>query len=159
MSRPPSDGLERAALSDRDFQRLAAWRYALRRFLGFSECAARRAGLSPSQHQLLLCVRGFPKGQPTVADLAEHLQIRHHSVVGLLDRCERAGLVRRRDHPQDRRRVLVSLTPRGRRVLQSLTLVHLRELASLAPAFPVGAPLLSTLGAPSPIGREQGAAE
>jgi DNA-binding MarR family transcriptional regulator len=123
-------------LSDRDYQRLARWRAALRRFLRFSENAARRAGISPSQHQLLLFVRGFHDGDPAIGDLAECLQLRHQSAVGLVDRCQRAGLVRRRTDPNDRRRVLVELTSRAGRLLDRLTIEHLRELQILRRAFP-----------------------
>jgi DNA-binding MarR family transcriptional regulator len=123
-------------LSDREYQRLARWRAALRRFLRFSENAARRAGISPSQHQLLLFVRGFDRGDPAIGDLAECLQLRHQSAVGLVDRCQRAGLVRRRTDPNDRRRVLVELTSRASRLLDRLTIEHLRELQILRRAFP-----------------------
>ncbi len=124
-------------LSDEDYRRLARWRHALRRFLRFSEDAARRAGVSPAQHQALLCVRGFETGRPTIAELAERLQVRHQSAVGLVDRCQRGGLVRRVADPRDRRCVLVELTPRAKRLLERRTREHLRELASLREAFPL----------------------
>lgn len=123
-------------LSEADFRRLAAWRYALRRFLRFSESAARAAGLSPSQHQLLLFVRGFAQ-RPNIAELAERLQLRHQSTVGLVDRCQEAGLLRRRRDADDRRRVRVELTAKARRVLERLAREHLRELESLRRAFPL----------------------
>jgi DNA-binding MarR family transcriptional regulator len=122
-------------LTDTDYRRIARWRAALRRFLRFSENAARHAGISPSQHQLLLFVRGF-QGRPTIGDLADCLQLRHQSAVGLVDRCQRAGLVRRRTDPNDRRKVLVELTPRASRLLDRLTIEHLRELQTLRRAFP-----------------------
>ena len=124
-------------LTDEDYRRLARWRRALRRFLRFSEEAARRAGVSPTQHQVLLFVRGFEKGRPTIADLAERLQVRHQSAVGLIDRCQRGGFVRRVPDALDRRRVRIELTPRARRLLDRLTREHLRELASLREAFPL----------------------
>jgi len=124
-------------LTDRDYERLARWRYALRRFLRRAEVADRRAGISPTQYQLLVTVRGFPASRPRIADLAEWLQIRHQSAVGLVDRCERTGLVRRAADRTDRRRVVVLLTARGRRVLESLALDHLAELDRLGEAFPL----------------------
>jgi DNA-binding MarR family transcriptional regulator len=129
--------LTRKRLTDKDYRRLARWRHALRRFLRFSEAAARREGISLTQHHLLTFVRAFRGGAPTIADLAELLQIRHQSTVGLVDRCERSGLVRRRRDPGDRRRVFVELTPRAGKLLSRLTLGHLRELARLREAFPL----------------------
>ncbi len=124
-------------LTDSDYERLARWRYALRRFLRHAEIADRSAGISPVQYQLLVTVRGFPAGRPRIADLAEWLQIEHQSAVGLVDRCARAGLVRRAADPRDRRRVRVLLTARGRRVLEALALEHLAEIDRLGDAFPL----------------------
>jgi DNA-binding MarR family transcriptional regulator len=119
-----------------DYQRLARFRYALRRFLRFSEDAARRAGVSPGQYQLLLFVRGFGAKAPAVADLAERLQVRHQSAVGLVDRCAKAGLVRRSRDARDGRRVRVRLTPSGARLIARLVLEHYRGLAELRRAVP-----------------------
>src|SRR5919205_1305408 len=102
-----------ADLADGEYRALARFRYALRKFLRFSEEEARRAGLTPAQHQLLLVIRGFPDGAPSVSDLAERLQQRHHSVVELVDRAEAAGLVWREEDHSDRRRHLVRLTAAG----------------------------------------------
>lgn len=124
-------------LTDRDYERLARWRYALRRFLRRAEVADRGAGISPTQYQLLVTVRGFPEDRPRIADLAEWLQVRHQSAVGVVDRCERAGLVRRAADRRDRRRVAVLLTARGRRVLRNLAFEHLAELDRLGEAFPL----------------------
>jgi DNA-binding MarR family transcriptional regulator len=116
-------------LSDRDYQALARFRAALRRFLRFSEQAARDAGTTPAQHQLLLAVRGHAKPEPpTIADLADALQLRHHSAVELIDRAEAAGLVTRRADVNDLRRQRVSITAAGRRLLEGLTVVHRDEL-------------------------------
>lgn len=120
-----------------DYQALAEFRYQIRRFLHFSEQAARRAGLEPTQHQVLLAVKGHP-GEPTVGDLAERLQLRHHSVVGLLDRLEEHSLVRRSRGHGDRRQVRVGLTRRGEAVLRKLSLDHRAELQSAERAL-VGA--------------------
>lgn len=126
--RPPS------RLSSADYQLLAQLRYLLRRFAAFSEAAARRAGLSAQQHQALLAVRGFPgRARVSVGELAERLQLRHHSAVGLIDRLAARGLLRRHYDRRDRRRVLVTLTPRGQARLARLSRAHRAELARLAP--------------------------
>ncbi len=117
-----------------DYHALAEFRYQIRRFLRFSEEAARSAGLEPQQHQLLLALRGLPAAiLPTVSELAERLQIRHHSVVELVDRLEQRQLVRRHRSEADRRKVLVEMTPEGDQLLQSLALAHRQELESAGP--------------------------
>jgi len=118
------------------YRRLAEFRYALRRFLRSSENACRRAGVQPTQYQLLLFVEAFPGGRPTVADLAERLQIRHQSTVGLIDRCVRAGLARRERDAKDGRLVRVRLTRAGKRLLTRLVLEHFQGLAELRKAIP-----------------------
>jgi len=116
------------------YQALAEFRYQIRRFLHFSEEAARRAGLEPAQHQLLLAVKAHT-GKPTVGELAERLQLRHHSVVGLVDRLAECGLVRRERGRDDRRQVCVQLTREGGAVLRKLSLEHRDELESAGPAL------------------------
>lgn len=115
-------------LSDREYQALARFRYALRVFQRFSEEAARAAGITPAQHQLMLAIRGEPSGSPIIGDLAEALQVRHHSVVGLIDRAEAAGLVLRENDPDDNRRQHVVLTDAGSDVLNRLSTTHRDEL-------------------------------
>jgi len=114
------------------YRALAEFRYQIRRFLAFSERAARRAGLEPRQHQLLLAVKGLPAGRlATIGEIAERLQVRHHSAVELVGRLAAAGLVRRRRHPADRRQVVVRLTARGEAVLADLSRHHAAELRVL----------------------------
>ncbi len=114
-----------------DYRALAEFRYQVRRFLRFSEDAARAAGLEPQQHQLLLAVKGLPTGEePSIGELAERLQIRHHSLVELADRLEERGLVRRRRGDEDRRKVFVELTETGEQVLARLSVEHRSELQS-----------------------------
>jgi DNA-binding MarR family transcriptional regulator len=116
-----------------EFRALATFRYELRRFVRFSEDAARRVELEPRQHQLLLAVRGMPDGiAATVGALAERLQLRHHSTVELIDRSEARRLVRRAAPEGDRRRVVIELTPRGERVLGRLAAAHRAELRTVA---------------------------
>ncbi len=119
-----------------DYQALAEFRYQLRRFLRFSEKAAREAGLEPQQHQLMLAVKGAPDAAgPRISYLAERLQIQHHSAVELVDRLARKGLIRRSRGGEDRREVNVQLTARGERVLGELTRHTRAELRSAAPAL------------------------
>ena len=119
-----------------DYRTLAAFRHLLRRFLGFSEAAARNAGLAPQQHQALLAIKGFPGGEEvTIHDLAEQLCIRHHSAVELVDRLAASRLVVRRQDPADRRRMLLDLTERAERRLADLSTAHLEELRRLGPTL------------------------
>ena len=122
-------------LEDSDYQALAAWRYALRRFLHSSAEITRKGGVSPTQYQLLLFIRGSADGALAIADIAERLQVRHHSAVGLVDRCERAGLVRRQRDPANRRRVLVQTTARGAALLRRLANAHFATIERLGKAF------------------------
>lgn len=116
-------------LSDADYRSLARFRHALRRFERFSETAARRSGLPPAQHQLLLAIRGDE--DPSAAALsrvAERLQLKVHSVGELAARAEAAGLVVRRADPADGRRTLLTLTPQGADKLAELSVLHRDEL-------------------------------
>ena len=113
-------------------QDLAWFRYELRKFLGFSERAAKSQGLTPQQHQLLLGIAGFnATRRATISELAEFLQERHNSVVELVGRAMRNGLVRKKQDPRDRRFVYVSLTPRGETMLSRLTKLHRDEVERL----------------------------
>jgi len=122
------------AVSVAEYRALAEFRYQIRRFLNISEQAARAAGLEPQQYLLLLALRGLPEGkQATILTLAERLQLRHHSVVGLIDRLEKRGLVRRVRAKEDRRKVLISLTARGEQILGNLARKRLAELRATGP--------------------------
>lgn len=122
------------AVSVAEYRALAEFRYQIRRFLNVSEQAARAAGLEPQQYLLLLALRGLPEGkQATILTLAERLQLRHHSVVGLIDRLEKRGLVRRVQGKEDRRKVLISLTARGEQILDNLARKRLAELRATGP--------------------------
>ena len=120
-------------LSELDYQRLAEFRYHLRRFLTFSEHAAAKTGLSPQQHQALLAIKGMPQRNVTIGVLAERLGIRHNTAVELIDRLIANGLVERRQSSEDRRRVLINLTGRAQRLLAKMSLAHRKELKKLAP--------------------------
>ena len=121
-------------LNHADFERLAEFRYLLRHFLIFSEEAAEQAGLTAQQHQALLAIKGFGKAKPmTTGDLAERLGIRHHSAVGMIDRLLTKSLVKRRHGSEDRRQVLLALTPKADALLARLSAAHRDELQRLAP--------------------------
>ncbi len=122
-----------AVIKQSDYEALTALRYALRQFLHFSEKAAQSVGLTPQQHQALLAVKGFPGGLITISDLAERLQIRHHSAVGLVDRLAAHDFVRRESSSEDRRQVHVMLSPKGLEVLESLSKTHKEELRRIGP--------------------------
>ena len=125
-------------LSKTDLETLARFRYALRRFMRFSEEVTHRNGVTPLQYMLMLQIRGFPgRDWATVAELAERLQAKHHGVVSLVTRCEAAGLVRRRPSRSDKRRVEVHLTARGADCLGRLARLHRDELHSARAGFSV----------------------
>ena len=125
-------------LSKKDFETLSRFRYQLRRFLRFSEEAARRHGITHLQYQLLLHVRGFADREwATVSELAERLQAHHHGAVSLISRCEKLGLVQRRVGRNDRREVEVHLTPKGNDVLNAIAGQHRNELLRLQGVFHV----------------------
>jgi DNA-binding MarR family transcriptional regulator len=118
-----------AGVNSHVFHQLAQLRYRIRRFLRFSEQAARAAGITPQQHQLMLGIAGFTgRGWANVSELAEFLQERHNAVVELVARALRAGLVRKEAAAADRRVVRVELTPRGRSILMQLSALHRKEL-------------------------------
>lgn len=117
-----------------EFEALAEFRYALRQFLRFSEDAARAAGITPQHHQAMLAIKGFPgPGRITIGELAERLQLRHHSTVGLADRLVTEGFVRRMSDKEDRRQVRLGLTPRGESVLEKLSAAHHEQLRRMGP--------------------------
>ena len=115
---------------DEDYRRLLAFRVELRDFLRWSEDTAKSAGLTGALHQLLLVVRG--EREPTIAQAAARLHIRHHSAVELVARAQEAGLVRRVSDEGDHRLVRLALTAEGDVRLQALTIEHLPRIAGLA---------------------------
>lgn len=116
-------------VTDEEYATLAAFRYELRQFLRFSEAAAEAVGLTPQQHQALLAIRGFPgPGEMTVGGLAERLQIKPHSAVGLVNRLAAQELLTRRASTTDRRQVFLALTPHGNALLAELTAAHKAEV-------------------------------
>ncbi len=123
-----------ASIKQSEYEALATFRYSLRQFLRFSEDAAQSVGLTPHQHQALLAIRGFPGHQRvTIGELAERLQIRHHSAVELVNRLVADGLVFREGSEKDHRQVFVILTERGMNLLEQLAATHKRELKRIGP--------------------------
>jgi DNA-binding MarR family transcriptional regulator len=121
--------MSRAHSKPLNFEALADFRYAIRRYLNFSERNARKAGLEPQQYQALLAIKGLGDLQSaTIGVLAERLQIQHHSAVELMDRLEKRGMIRRHRSPSDRRKVAVELTKRGEAKLMRISLPHRDEL-------------------------------
>ena len=122
-------------LTPSDYRALGAFRYQIRRFLNFSEEAAKKEGIEPQQHQMLLAIRALedPSGAPSVGQLAQNLFIRHHSAVGLLDRLAERGLVERSRGTADRRQVQIRLTAAGGQALRRLSWIHREELRQSAP--------------------------
>ena len=123
-------------IADSDYRKLRDFRVGLRQFIRWSEEQATRAGITPSQHQLLLSVRAseHPRG-PTMGEVAEQLFLKHHSAVELVDRAERAGLVRRAQDLNDHRVVRLELTDRGAKRLRELSSAHLDELSRIRPSL------------------------
>lgn len=120
--------------SQADYEALSQFRYLIRRFLEFSQDAAKAEGLTPRQHQALLAIRGYPGGGPVaIGDLAERLRLRHHTTVELVDRLSEAGLVERVLDPADQRRALLRLTGLAADHLAELSAVHLDELSRIEP--------------------------
>jgi DNA-binding MarR family transcriptional regulator len=123
-------------MTSAEFRALAEFRYQIRIYLNGSEEAARNAGLEPQQYLLLLALRGLPQGrEASIRELAERLQLRHHSVVELVDRLERRLLLRRERSRDDRRQVILHLTPRGERILTRLAKQRILELRTAAPTL------------------------
>jgi len=142
----------RARRATVDYETLAELRYQIRRFLRARELAARAAGIEPQHYLLLLQIKGLGPEEPaTMSLLAERLQLRHHSVVELVDRLTSKGMVARRRSPRDRRQVIVALRPAGEAVLRRLALYSMAELRTEGPALV--AALTRLIGRTSPARR------
>lgn len=123
-------------MSHADYAALARLRLALRRFTAFSASAAHAAGLPAQQHQALLAIKGYPRGEAmTVGALAENLLITPHAATELVDRLVDAGLISRSKDANDRRRLILALTRKAERLLHSLSVVHLKEIRETLPAL------------------------
>ncbi len=128
------NGSKGRKFTDEDYRTLSSFRYALRRFLQFSERAAAQLGVTAQQYQAMLAVRGYPdRSRLTVGELAERMCIQHHSAVGLVDRLVERDLARRVSSRGDRRHVFVELTAHGERILEELAAIHRSELRRIGP--------------------------
>lgn len=134
-------------LSPADYQALAEFRYQIRKYLHFSEQAIHAAGLERQQYLFMLAIKGVPDGtRPRIRDLADRMLVQHHSAVELVNRLEAGGYVRRHRAQEDKREVLLELTPRGERVLNELVHHHYKELRTAGPALVVALQGLTTSG-------------
>lgn len=125
-----------ATITTEEYRALAELRHRIRLFVREGDAKARAAGLEPQQYLILLAIRGLPEStEATIRMLAERLALKHHSVVELVDRLEQRGLVRRARSREDRRRVLVSLLPRGEKLLEEVARHRISELRSSGAAF------------------------
>jgi DNA-binding MarR family transcriptional regulator len=117
-----------------DYRALAEFRYQIREFFAFSDRAVQAAGLEKGQYQLMLAIKGMPERlRPRIREVANRLHVQHHSAVELINRLEAGGYVRRERAEDDRREVLLALTPKGEKVLEELALHHHEELQEAAP--------------------------
>ena len=118
-------------ITENEYRGLAELRHRLRRFLQEGDATARQAGLEPQQYLLLLAIRGLPESQmATISRLADRLSLRHHSTVELIDRMEARGYIRRVRGREDRRQVLITLQPKGERLLEKVVAQRIIELRS-----------------------------
>ncbi len=123
----------RKKLTDGDYNRLANFRFALRRFLEFSAAAARTEGLTPRQHQAMLAIRGSEHARASVGHLAERLCLKPNTAAELAKRLEAGGWITRTPDKADRRVVVLELTPSARGILERLSHAHRRELRQIGP--------------------------
>jgi DNA-binding MarR family transcriptional regulator len=129
-----TNGRNQPTLSE--YRALAELRYQIRRFVAFSERAARGAGIEPQQHQLLLAIKGLPEGrEPSVGALAERLCVEHQTCVALVDKVVLRGFARRETSLRDRRQVLVLLTPDGEELLRGLSVMHREQFRTVGPTL------------------------
>lgn len=123
-------------ITQSDYRLLASFRYEVRKFIAFSEQAARAAGIEPQQHQLLLALRGLPDGsRPTIGAVAERLCVQHNSAVALVDKLEERGFLQRERGSEDKREVLLKVTQDGEALLRKLSSTHREQLAVVGPSM------------------------
>lgn len=126
------------ALSKRDYEKLADFRYQIRKFVRFSEEVARAHGITPLQYLMMLHIKGYPgRDWATVGEIAERLQKQQHGVVALISRCEKLGFVTRRRSAEDKRRIEIHLLASGEQVLEQIARLHRSQLLDLHGRFAV----------------------
>ncbi len=136
MAAPVPQPQSESDLTPYEYAALAEFRYQIRRFLHRSETAAAAAGVEARQYQFLLALRGLTQQERvTIRDLAERMQLRHHSVVGMINRLVERKFIERRRGDHDRRQVYIHLTPKGDALLRKLAIYHRGELQASGPAL------------------------
>lgn len=112
---------------------LAAWRRLLRFHRAtldeLDHELQERRGISLDEYDVLVQLAEAPGGALRMGELVAATLIARSSCTRVVDRLVRAEAVRRTVDPHDRRVVLVSLTPAGRRILGRAALVHLDGIA------------------------------
>jgi DNA-binding MarR family transcriptional regulator len=120
-------------LNDEQLNGLAGFRSALRSFIAASEAISRTAGITQQQYQAMLVIKTRPSEAMPIKELAEQLLMTHHAAVQLVDRLTKAGLAQRSPSAEDRRSVILSLTPLGETLLDELAVKHLDEMQRQEP--------------------------
>ncbi len=116
------------SLDPDSYKGLAGIRVALRRFVAASEALSRAAGITQQQYQAMLAIKTWPTDAMQMKDLADQLLLTHHAAVQLVDRLAKLALAEREPSIEDRRSVIVKLTPKGDRLLDELAAQHLEEM-------------------------------
>jgi DNA-binding MarR family transcriptional regulator len=154
-----SKGRNLRPLTEPEYLALAEFRYQVRRFLRHMEEATRALKVNPQQYQLILAIKGLPRGsKPTISSLAERMQLNHNSMVELVDRCEENQLLRRSRSDSDRRQVTLSITPEGEALLRKLGAAARMELRDMGPALVDSIHRLTGEGRDAPEGASAGRA-
>lgn len=125
---------------------LAAFRYALRQFLGFSDVTASSAGVTTQQYQAMLAIKARAGEVSTIKELAQEMLLAQNGAVQLVDRLAAQNLVERTDSPTDRRSVVVRLTGRGHELIEQLASEHVAELVRRQPLLAESLRRLKRLG-------------
>jgi len=127
-------GKEHKPLNDAEYLALAEFRYQIRKYLRHMEDRARAMGHNPQQYQVLLAIKGLPKGKsPTISAIAERMQLNHNSMVELVDRCEERGLLHRARSESDRRQVVLAITPEGEALMRQHAAAGRQQLRTIGP--------------------------
>lgn len=83
--------------------------------------ALRPHELTFARYEALVLLAFSRRGSLPLGKMGERLMIHPTSVTNIVDRLEGQGLVRRVDHPTDRRTTLCEITAAGRRVVEEAT--------------------------------------
>jgi len=125
--------LKKPAADEAELLRAAAFRRELRRFLHRTDAVAKQAGLTSQRYDLLLTVASA--GEVRITELCELLHLQQTAVTELVKRTEEAGLIRRRQSPEDGRVWLLELTGEGERRLMRAFAALREDRQALVAAF------------------------